>query len=149
MAVSKPPKPIKLELNQWQVESEFFDDVQMLCLLCPHEPYHLAWHINRTLPFSLSRTPLQDINVASEFYVVYEFNDINNQILHYLIATRSKTRYILPELRNIDFIWMIKGGHLVDKYIAELPPILKSIPGVVDCRAIKHQILSQRQVFLL
>ena len=149
MAVSKQPKPQKLELNNELVEENFFEDVQMLCLICPHEPYHLAWHINRALPITFNRSPLQDIAIGDDQYVVFEFDETNNQIEHYLIATRSKTRYILPELRNIDFVWMIKGGHLVNKYIKELPTRLKALPGIVDCRQINHEKLKQRQVFLL
>lgn len=149
MATIKEPKPIKIGLDQKALDKEFFDDLKMLSIICPHEPYHLAWHINRTLPFTFTRTPEQDLLVDNEYYVVYEFKDTNNLIEHYLIACRAKTRFILQDFKNIDFIWMIKGGHLVDKYIKEIPLMMKSIPGVVDCLCIEHEKLSQRQVFLL
>lgn len=149
MATIKQAKPIKIGLDQKALDKEFFDDIKMLSIICPHEPYHFAWHINRTLPFTFTRTPEQDILVDNEYYVVYEFKDNNNLIEHYLIASRAKTRFILHELKNIDFIWMIKGGHLVDKYIKEIPLMMKSIPGVVDCRSIELKSPNQRQVFLL
>ena len=149
MATIKQAKPIKIGLDQKALDKEFFDDIKMLSIICPHEPYHLAWHINRTLPFTFTRTPEQDILVDNEYYVVCSFIDTNNLIEHYLIACRAKTRFILPDLKNFDFIWMIKGGHLVDNYIKQYPSIIKSIPGVVDCRSIDHEKLSQRQVFLL
>jgi hypothetical protein len=149
MATSKQAKPQTLQLNHTAVEEDFFDDLKMLCLICPHEPYHLAWHINRNIPIDFKRSPDQDILIGGNYYIVYEFIEENNQILHYLLATRCKTNYILPELKNIDFIWMIKGGHKVDEYIKKLPDMVKTLMGVIDCRVIDHKKLSNRKVFLL
>lgn len=149
MATSKQPKTLSLQLDHTAVEEDFFEDLKMFCLICPHEPYHLAWHINGTLPFNFKRTPNQDILMGNDYYVVYEYEEPINQIQHYLVASRSKTNYILPELRNIDFIWMIKGGHKVEEYVKQLPAMTKNIPIVVDCRFINHKKLSNRKVFLL
>lgn len=149
MASAKQPKTETLLLNFTAVENDFFEDLKMFCLLCPHEPYHLVWHINSTLPFNFKRTPNQDILIMNNYYVVYEYEDPLNQIQHYLIASRSKTNYILPELKNIDFIWMIKGAHKIEEYVKELPSMTKNIPIVSDCRLIDHKKLSNRKVFLL
>jgi hypothetical protein len=149
MATSKQPKSQTLLLDHTAVEADFFEDLRMLCLICPHEPYHVAWHINGTLPFNFKRSPNQDIFMGNDYYVVYEYEEPITQIQHYLVASRSKTNYILPELKNIDFIWMIKGSHKVEEYVKTLPLMVKNIPVVVDCRHIDHKKLSNRKVFLL
>lgn len=143
------PKPQKLQLDNAAMVEEFFENVQMLSVICPFEAYHLAWHLNRNFPVEFVRHEQQDIHYGGNIFIAYKYIDDVNHIEHTLIATRCKTHFLLPELRNFDFIWMIQGGHLVDGLIRDIPVLIKKIKGVTDCRKILHQNLSQRQVFLL
>ena len=142
------PKPYKLALDHVAMEADFFENVQMLSIICPHEAYHLAWLLNRHFPVEFVRALSLDIQHGNQIYSAYKYNDEINHIEHSLYATRAKTHFILPGLKNIDFIWMIQGGHLVDEYIKLIPPRIKRLSGISDCRIINHEALSQRQVFL-
>ncbi len=143
------PKPQKLVLNQSAMIDDFFENVEMLSLLSAYEPYHLAWHLNRSFPVDFVRDDTRDIQHGGHTYIAYRYIDEINHIEHTLFATRNKTNYILPELKRIDFIWMIQGGHLVAHFIRDIPVLIKKISGVSDCRKILHENISNRHVFLV
>ena len=54
----------------------------------------------------------------------------NGSLVHYLYVNQFDGEYLLPELKHLDFLWLLKGDEVSGADIAVLQQNIKSIPGV-------------------
>lgn len=139
----------KNTLDNKLLEAEFFEDVLLIGLVCPHDPYHFAWAISSHLPYPVENDPKQTICVQDESFAVYTWVDECRLIEHFIITNRHKTAFLLPEIRNIDFIWMCKGNIRYQPDLDALPGRLREIPGVVTTFSINPDLLPSREHLII
>ncbi|MCC7030597.1 MAG: hypothetical protein IT257_09845, partial [Chitinophagaceae bacterium] len=77
------------------------------------------------------------------------YKDQEKLIEHYIFCNRRKTNYMMPDAKNIDFIWMLKGNFQYQQSIAELPAYLKKVEGIDFCFDIRSSALKMRQLLII
>tara|TARA_R110001592_G_scaffold140938_1_gene362101 strand:- start:7513 stop:7926 length:414 start_codon:yes stop_codon:yes gene_type:complete len=106
----------KLLLN---IEEEY--DFFLIGISCHAKDYRLCWEMNRLLNIDLARTEDLDINLKTSIgkFSFYEFIDEENYSEYFLISNRSAKGFLIPEQKNTDFLFMIKGA-AYDSLIEEI-----------------------------
>jgi hypothetical protein len=139
----------KLVLDNAALEEEFFEDVVLTGIVCPLESYKLVWLLNQYLNFNFTRNHFCEVKVNETFFPVFSYSEEEKQIDHFIYCNRNKTKFMLNEIKNIDFIWLIKGIQFQPGYLKNLQLFLKKIPQVVYTFDINPNTLTHRQHLIL
>lgn len=142
-------KSKKLVLDNFSLENEFFEDVRLLGIVCPFEPYQLAWKLVEMLNYQFVRNSNYDIDANEKVYSVFTYERPQIFQEHYLISNRNKSNYLLSDIKNIDFIWMQKGNIFNQPELEKLPSALKRVNGLVHLFEIDSSKLAQRQYLII
>jgi len=86
-------------------------DFDLFGISCRTKNYRICWELNNALGIDLKRADdfIIDKKLVTGSFAFYEFFDNENHISYHLIANKSKNGNLLPEKKNIDFIFLIKG----------------------------------------
>lgn len=107
MKKNRPPKMI---LNNALLEEEFFEEVALIGMVCPMRSHRFVWEVNKGFDISFHREHELQIEIKEDLFPVYVFDDHLKQTEHFIFSNRGYHTFLLPEAKNIDFIWMIKSG---------------------------------------
>lgn len=82
--------------------------------LSSHEnDYRLVWNINQGFSFNFERAKSHKIlskkTRAEIEFTLYTYDDEDTFYLYHLIANKSEQNFLLEELKNIDFLIMVRG----------------------------------------
>lgn len=129
-----------------KLDAGFIEEFPVWGLLCAFPGHKLCWEMNRLLGLELTRQ--EDIMVERRpqakdaFFSFYSFDDEHNFLRYELIRNKCNGKFYLRDLKNFDYILMVKGElDFFDK--ASFSGTLKKIPGVlslmeIDLDKIKH-----------
>ncbi len=145
----KSVKPKKQILDNSMLEEEFFEDTLLIGIVCPLPSYRFIWNLNLAFNYFFERNHEYEIIVEDIYFEVYSFDEPEKLVEHFIYTNRKKTNFLLQEVKNIDFIWMIKGSYLPDFYAANLPAILKEVNGIDYCFMINPSQLKSKQHLIL
>ncbi|HQW46314.1 MAG: IPExxxVDY family protein [Bacteroidetes bacterium] len=146
MKISKPKNQV---LDNSDLEDEFFEDVRLIGIVSASEYYQLISYINQRLAFSFVRNHELEIQIQQHFFPVFEYKDEEKLIEHYIFCNRRKTNYMMPDAKNIDFIWLLKGNFQYQEKIQQLPVFLKKVEGIDFCFDIVSDSLKMRQLLII
>ena len=134
----------KLLLN---IEEEY--DFSLIGISCHAKDYRLCWELNNLLSIDLSRADDLDINLKSSIgnFSFYEFIDEENYAEYFLIANRSSKGFLIPEQKNTDFLFMIKGA-AYDSLIEEISEKISTSEIVLTSYLINVDSLKSKQNLL-
>ena len=81
--------------------------------------YRLCWALNQQLGFKFNKSEfnIEIKNVrkkTTSVFEVYEYFDEDNRVYFYLIGNKSNDSYLLPELKHVDYLLMLKENLTVD-----------------------------------
>ncbi len=89
--------------------------------------YRLSWAINSQLGFRLSRSSnLELFNEKiqeKQIFSVFSHIEEEYELKYYLISNTGENGFLLPEYRNVDFLFLIQGEiseNELDKLIKQL-----------------------------
>jgi hypothetical protein len=139
----------KLILDNAALEEEFFEDVKLTGIVCPLDSYHFIWKINQSFNFNFERNHSYEVNVGDLFFPVYSYIEEEKNIEHYIYSNRNKTHFLLPDMKNIDFVWLIKGIQYQTRYFDLINETMKKLAGIVYIFDINSDKLQQRQHLIL
>lgn len=104
----------QLVINNQLLASEFFEDAILLGIQCPVEPHRFVWQVNRSFGYQFTYQQGAEITVRVQkrtyLYPVYQCTEPNMELLHLLYVNEYDGKHLLPELKHIDFLWLLKGG---------------------------------------
>ena len=100
----KSIKSKKLILDNSMLEEEFFEDTQLLGIVCPRPSYHFIWQLNQSFNYEFERCHDFEVCVKDVFFEVFRFEEKEKMVEHFIFTNRKKTHYLLEEAKNIDFI---------------------------------------------
>jgi hypothetical protein len=105
--------------------------------------------MNKLLNIDLARTEDLDLNVKTSVgnFSFYEFIDEENYIDYYLIANRSTKGLLIPEQKNTDFLFMIKGDPY-DSVLEDISEKISSLEIVLTSYIINVDSLKSKQNLL-
>lgn len=125
------------------------DDIPSLIGIVSSEPdYRLSLKLNKRLGIALKS--IDPVEFADETGAVFRFSRFSDSPYHptsglQLVCNRSLKNFLLPKLKNIDFLILIPGStdkHILERLTADLRET-DSITGVfnIDLKALKDKNL--------
>ena len=125
---------MKLVLDNKNLTEDFFEDTRLLGIVAPISDYHLCWRLNNTMDMDFRINNDIEIQLSKKkrnyFFSVYEFCDPTGSLSHYIYNNRFDGEYLLPELKHLDFLWLMKGDLVTDKSLTETIDSIKAIGAV-------------------
>ena len=140
----------KLRLDMGDLTESFFEDTRLLGLVAPVSDYQLCWHLNNELRFNFRNNP--DITIPFKkksldtifYFTVSECMEQYSALAHYLYNNQFKGEYLLPDLKQLDYIWLMKGDTVTDEFTRNLMEMVNELSCVrlvieLDPEAMRHK----------
>lgn len=123
-----------LALSKQDIIDEFFEDTKLLGIVTTVKDYRFCWNLNNMLGLDFRINHDIEIKLIRKkrryFFSVYEYHEPNTSLCHYLYNNLFDGEYLLPEFKNLDFLWLMKNDTVSLEYLEQLKTLLRSIPGV-------------------
>ena len=99
-------------IKKTELVFEFEYDFLLYGIVSQEKPYRLAWLFNKIHPYNFVRIEDYELEIIGKQLVLaqYLFIDEENHTNYFLIANKDDNNHLLPELKNFDFILIIKGA---------------------------------------
>ncbi|HLS30755.1 MAG TPA: IPExxxVDY family protein [Flavobacteriaceae bacterium] len=124
----------KLKLTADQTFGAFFNEAHLFGIIAPQKQYQLCWQINRLLGMNFRlNSELEALIKKKEkycFFQIYEFTEPIRYTFHYIYGNHYKGEYLIPELKHIDYIWLLKGDFYQQEEINLLINDIRKLDGV-------------------
>lgn len=128
------------------------EDFVLWGLLTGFAGHRICWQLNKHLPLHFTRA--EDICLEREakapdaYFSYYRFDDEENGILFELIGNKANGEFYMRELKNFDFLLMIKGE--LDFFeVADFAKTLKQLPAIQSAMPINLTKLKQLSHLIL
>ena len=125
---------MKLKIDNDVMVDEFFANARLLGIVAPIEQYRFCWHLNQMLNFNFRINNNIEIQLNKKarkyFFPIYEYGEQGGTIKHYLYNNEDDGEYLLPELKHLDFLWLIKDDIMHDDDLGLLSSSIRTIPSV-------------------
>ena len=123
-----------LSLSTQDIIEEFFEGTKLLGIVTTVKDYRFCWNLNNMLGLDFRINHDIEINLIRKkrkyFFAVYEYHEPNASLCHYLYNNLYDGEYLLPEFKNLDFLWLMKNDFVTTEYLEQLKLLLRDIPGV-------------------
>ncbi len=147
--MTKTGKQKKLILDQAYLEEEFFENSLMLGLVCPLASYKFIWQLQTFLQFDFQRNHDFDVEVKGCHFPIFYLQEIDKMIEHFIFANRRQGVYLVPELKNIDYIWLLKGNNGLLPYRADIVEKLKKVSSIDSCFHVPIDSLKSKHLLIM
>ena len=145
----KSIKTKKQVLNNHLLEEDFFEDTLLIGIVSMAPSYKFVWQLNQYLSYQFVRNHEYEVEVNDTYFEVYQYIEAEKLLEHIVYTNRKKTNFLLDELRNIDYVWMIKGPYLNSELSNQLILILQKLPLIDYCALLQPaQLKSKRHLIL-
>lgn len=140
---------LKLKLDQDQLLEDFFESTHVIGIVSSARDYQLCWQINNYMHLDFRVNNSLEINLSKNnrafYFSVFEFEEPTKSSVHYLYNNHCQAEFLLPELKNVDYLWMVKGDYYqladVKKLIDQLRHVeLVQLVSLLDIREIKNKM---------
>ncbi|GAB3420135.1 IPExxxVDY family protein [Niabella aquatica] len=125
---------LKLELDTQEIIDHFFDDTKLLGIVTTVKDYRFCWNLNNMLGINFRINHDIEINLKRKkrqyFFSVYEYHEPYSALCHYLYNNLYDGEYLLPEFKNLDFLWLMKNDTVTKEYLDQIKVMLLNIPEV-------------------
>jgi hypothetical protein len=143
----------KFRLVTHAAVDDFFQDARLLGITSRTKEYQLCWEVNRTLGFQFKMNNELEVMLLKKkkkcFFTVYECQESMRFTVHYLYSNHYKGEYLLPELKHIDYIWLVKGNYYSDEEIRWLIEGIRKIAHVQLVTILRPGELKSRENLIL
>jgi hypothetical protein len=113
---------------------EFFEGTRLMGIVAPVKGYQFSWLLNQYMQIDFRINHDIEIQLDKKkrkyYFSIYEYAEPNGSLMHYLYINQFDGEYLLPELKHLDFLWLLKGDIMRDTEFAHLQQSIRSIPGV-------------------
>ncbi|HVI44549.1 MAG TPA: IPExxxVDY family protein [Chitinophaga sp.] len=140
---------LKLKLDQEQLVEDFFESTYLIGIASSARDYQLCWQINRHMHTNFRVNNNLEITLSKKnrlfHFTVLDFHEPTNSVSHYFYNNHCQAEFLLPELKHIHFLWMIKGDYYQSEDIKKLLEDLRQVPlvqlvSLLDTRDIKNKM---------
>ena len=125
---------MKLVLDNKNLAEDFFEDTRLLGIMAPIRDYQLCWNLNNMMGMDFRINNDIEIQLSKKkrdyFFAVYEFCEPTGSLSHFVYNNRFDGEYLLPELRHLDFLWLMKGDLVTEESLLLTINSIKGINGV-------------------
>ena len=140
---------MKLKIDNDVMVDEFFANTRLLGIVAPIEQYRFCWHLNQMLNFNFRINNNIEIQLNKKarkyFFPIYEYGEQGGTIKHYLYNNEDDGEYLLPELKHLDFLWLIKDDVMHDDDLGLLISSIRTIPSVQLITELTNEKIKNKQ----
>ena len=140
---------MKFKIDNEAMFDGFFDDTRILGIMAPIEQYRFCWNLNQIMNIDFRINHSLEIQLRKKernyFFPIYQYSQNTKTIKHYLYSNQNDGEYLLPEFRNLDFLWLIKDDIIADEEFMYLTNSIKSIPVVQMVVELTHEKIKNKQ----
>jgi len=123
----------KLILDTAALNGMFFDEACLLGIMAPIRDYQFVWHLNAQLQLDFRINDLEIGLVRKKreyFFKVYEYRRRDSMLEHYLYVNQFDGEYLLPELKHMDYLWLMKGDEIEPAWLEETMQAIRGTHSV-------------------
>ncbi|ATL49715.1 hypothetical protein COR50_03590 [Chitinophaga caeni] len=140
---------LKLKLDQDQLVDDFFESTYLVGIVSPVRDYQLCWQVNRELGYRFKVNNTLEINLTKNnrhfHFTVYEDRENIKSVSHYLYNNHCKAEFLMPELKHIDYLWLIKGNYYqvddIKKLIDQVRKLeFVQLVSIVDIKDLRNRM---------
>lgn len=125
---------MKLKLDQDYLTQTFFDTTRLLGVMAPIKSYMFCWNVNNLLGTQFVLNNEIEIHLKKKkrdyYFNVYEWMEPDTALTHYIYHNQYDGEYLLPEFRNMDFLWLMKGEVVNDEKCNIIRTAIKNLSSV-------------------
>lgn len=128
---------LKLQISNEQIAEAFFEDSFLLGIHTTLKYYRFIWEANRILGFQFRTDAESEVVFKNDRGRDYRFDiyasmEPMTKLCHYVYLNKSDGEYLLPQLKNFDLMWLVKGESLPEMEDRELlRQAIRSLPEVL------------------
>lgn len=127
-------RSFKLAINNHDLAEAFFEDTRLAGIMAPVKDYQFCWELNNLLGMDFRINHEIEIGLKKKkrdyFFSVFEYREPSGSLSHYLYKNQFEGEYLLPELRHLDFLWLMRDDIMSDAEFHRIIHPVRSIPGV-------------------
>lgn len=144
---------MKFKIDNFSMVDQFFDETRLLGIVAPMEQYKFCWHLNHLTNFHFRIDNNLEIPMIKKerkyFFSVYSYSEPKSMCNHYLYNNQYDGEFLLPEFRNLDFLWLIRDEFIDGKDLSGLIDAVKSIPNVQMVTELAQDKIRNKQNLIL
>jgi hypothetical protein len=133
-------------IKKLSIDDDF--DFSLVGISSHSKDYRLCWSLNTALGTTFVKKEDLKVELIKSFelslFSFYEFEDEENFNKQYIIANNGSSGFLLPEHRNLDYFWMVKGN-FTKQNMRELLEKLSNVDAVITCLEIDVNLLKSKQ----
>jgi hypothetical protein len=125
---------VKLMLDVAAMQESFFSDAALIGIVSALPGYKFCWQMNRRFDIHLARDPESDICIKDSqkqehYFPIYKYCLPLNGNSYLIYKLKHKKESLLPEVKQLDYLWMVQGGtaeddaDLIANYLREIPEV--------------------------
>jgi len=139
-------------LTKKVLQVEFDYDFQITAIVSSYRDYQLSWHLNEQLGVDLAKQEDHKVpdkkETSTTRFSWFEYEDVDNEIIYSLLSNHTLNQFLLPELKMMDYLLVIRENHwLVDQ--DRLLEKIRQVPKVQTVMAIDPKTLKNKQNLIL
>lgn len=139
-------------MSKHRLYVDFDFEFTLICIISSLKDYRLCWAINRALNIQLARQ--DDVEISNEkkrqeaFFNLFRYEDEIDFLHYYFIANKAAGAFLLPELKRVDYLLMLRGDAAEDKK-EEILRQLKKLAGIETLFAANPAELRSKENLIL
>ena len=143
----------KLTLNIAAMQEEFFSDATLIGIASPLPAYYFCWMLNQHFDMHFTREPELDICVQTNkeqqnYFAIYQYCAPLNGARYLLYKLKSDKQTLLPEAKNLDYLWMIQSA-APGSHAQQITDFLRNLPDVQMAQVISPEKLKNLSNLLI
>ena len=127
-------RTFKLSINNHDLAEAFFSDTRLLGIMAPMKNYQFCWQLNNLLSIDFRINHELEIRLKKKkrdyYFSVSEYHEPSGSLSHYLYNNKDEGEYLLPELKHLDFLWLMKDDWVADDELFHIINVVRSIGAV-------------------
>lgn len=140
---------MRLAIDNNDLIDDFFSDVSIMGIVAPVKDYRFCWMVNQSLGCDFRLNQDIEIQLAKKgrqyYFPIYEYCEPGGSLVHYIYSNHFDGEYLLPEFRNFDFLWVLKGDEVRAEYLQYLQTTIRNIADVqlvsaIDANSIRNKM---------
>lgn len=139
---------MKLRLDQDSINNNFFDNTRLLGIMAPLKNYFFCWSLNNYLGTGFKLNIQNEIRLIKKrreyLFNIYQWDEPETHLSHFIYHNQHDGEYLLPEFRNMDFLWLMKGDNVDNEKCNWLKKGIKNISGVQLVTELTHEQIKNK-----
>ena len=140
---------MKFKLETEDLEDDFFEDTHLLGLVAPIKDYQFSWMLNHAINIDFRLNNDLEIQFFKKqrhyYYSIFEYAQPHTSLMHYLYKNQCDGEYLLPELKQFDFLWLLKGDTISSEFLTGLQQSIRGINGVQLVMELAHEKIKHKE----